>query len=131
MIRIDPQTGLPRLPDGYFWRVDTSGVQIRKIFVTPWSSYRRHETNYDMPWTVYKVETREVDTFRYGFFGRKIPYKRVEYRHVGSYMVEFKSVIIEPDSILEECQQLLEYWEQTEKRRALYGDYPPKKLDTE
>lgn len=109
-LTIDPDTNLPALPEGHFWRVkqDEYGyldVQIRRKRKRLWSAL---------------VETGAV-------------------LHREGFNVKLTSLHVNvPKAIAKAAERVYVKWmERTEgyrlyeERVALLGDYPPKKLDTE
>lgn len=121
------ETGLPALPEGYFWRVrhrrhhpyknwpeavatdfsrlqvllmkTVSGVRTEKVYQKPW--YRRTHREITTPYTSEDVEFVE-DT-------------------EGT----------NPIAVRNAANRIMKRWEKAKVRDALIGDYPPKTLDVE
>jgi len=114
---IDPETGLPSLPEGYFWRVARSigkREEVRLIF--------RKET------------TENVVTFSTLFTGKTKPVKTTVTRQIESFPVSaaYTDPVV---GIFEATCSLLTYMAgriTNEVRgpgmQAYYGDYPPKNV---
>lgn len=92
-MNIDETTGLPELPEGYFWRVNRQSVEIRKTL--PNTEWRRAEGwgfSFESYYTEGKRETRTVSKTkivesRVGLFKKRIvkteiPYDSPEERRV-------------------------------------------------
>lgn len=115
-IEIDPTTGLPTLPEGYFWRVIEEeyahvGIEIRRrrrfgstvvIDMYVWHNWDGAHPDSDEPILVSNVSDKEFT----------------------------------PEAILRTAEYLLKKWRARDARalryqanKALLGDYPPKKLE--
>lgn len=127
MIDIDETSGLPRLPEGYFWRVGEYYVEVREWKPdTNWELERDYQRSYNYSG---RVETREVIVRPGSPFRREKKRKefRVTNRSVEAY------TIYPPDPVTREnvaslCEKALQEWTERENRKKIYGDYPPKKL---
>lgn len=145
MTNIDETTGLPKLPEDHFWRIEENRIQIMES--GEWTEWGAPEPYYYEP---DEKESREViETVSIGV-GRRVripngnPPKE-EHRYlthiskyskrygkwgyklsIGEYLLDGNPVT--PDNILERCTEVLQEWEDEKKRKELYGDYPPKKL---
>lgn len=128
MSEIDPNTGLPKLPEDYFWRITPHGVEIRKRLPdTDWeyipAMYRNHQDC--------KVEVRWVDNPRMRKWNRlfyvflqddRIPETR--YTNRSEVVVQSEYVPVLKRTIQGICEELLDALES----RMMVGDYPPNKL---
>lgn len=127
MSEIDEATGLPVLPDGYFWRVRDYTVEIRRNLPPgPW--YR--ESYYGEPQTSGDFEKR-VRTV-----GRRWPRKpliEVESRVVNRSEAVWAVAgeVVTRDNLLSLARSALADWEDALAREALLGDYPPKRFEGE
>ena len=130
---MDADTGMPVIPDGYFWR-----VKIDYELDSPWPG----------PSAVVQLrERRRIgsrrlardDVYLYSFDPRDIAAKKATYR-----LHEFPMIPIDPDDweeqIFELAEKVLEkqkknldefalYAKQLEASARIKGDYPPKKLE--
>lgn len=120
------ETGLPALPEGYFWRVrhrryrpykdydfiatdetrlqvllmkTVSGVRTEKVYPKPW--YRRTHREITTPYTV--EDTQFVEDCE------------------GT----------NPIAVRNAANRIVKRWEKAKVRDALVGDYPPKTLEVE
>lgn len=137
-MNIDPKTGLPEVPEGYFWRVTKSGFE--------WSEYRE-------PHPLLTVDLRKRDPKRW--YHRSEPSHSVQsvnlsiytdkmYTRDGFYYPEpkwrdhsdedYQNIIRNAAVKLYERNQVsLEQAAIRERTRAavakIVGDYPPKKIE--
>lgn len=118
------ETGLPALPEGYFWRVrhhrtwdqgyhygvitDTTRLQVLLIKT---SSGTRTEEVWPKPW--YRRTPREITT----------PYTSEDIKFVedaeGTHAIAVRNA----------ANRIMKQWEKAKVRDALVGDYPPKTLE--
>lgn len=118
------ETGLPELPEGYFWRVrhhrsrdqgyhdwvvtDTTRLQVLLMQTV---SGTRTEKVYPKPW--YRLTHQEITT----------PYTYEEIQFVedceGTH----------PIAVSNAANRIMKRWEKAKVRDALVGDYPPKTLE--
>ena len=97
-----PETGLPELPEGHFWRLAPEGygrgveVEIRRkrLGLRALSVLVAHGTIYGT-----------------GAFATSIPYERVEV-----------------EDVRRTAERVLETWASRSRGRSIFGDYPPKSL---
>lgn len=98
-MNIDEATGLPELPEGYFWRVRADHVQIRLSL--PDSEWRpRDEYGFFMSWIgpdEGKRETREVEVqvtrSRKGRWGATVSEEVTEVRYEQRYVNQSEEVV--------------------------------------
>lgn len=134
MTEIDPETGLAKLPDGYFWRVESSSLEI--IYKVPqgkWSEWARGEgawyANADVEfrghwfWREHRFRCRASEQVawieRYG-----------EWEQIS---IDWFWRCITPDpntaeNLVQRTIDSYEKWQTAIKRQSILGDYPPKKL---
>lgn len=142
---IDNETGLPELPEGYFWRVNRDSVEIRENLAdTNWTTrttYIFSAYGSENPRRETREVVREVTTLReVGFFRpRFIPEVRYKTEHEERYTNRSNGIVkawtdkteieehypVTKKNILSLCERALETFE----ARNLLGDYPPKKLE--
>lgn len=119
------ETGLPALPEGYFWRVrhhetydwayyghhtqvDKSRLQV--LLLKTFSGTRTEKV-YPKPW--YRRTHKEITT----------PYTSEDIQFVedaeGTHAIAVRNA----------ANRIMKRWEKAKVRDALVGDYPPKKLE--
>lgn len=142
---IDESTGLPKLPEGYFWRVGESALSImwRKP-VGVWSEWKPVTSTAAFLSTSYEVEnrTREearrwprktvmVPEYRTRLSGDDVPvfvtrYGEWEPAYRGWQCVEADPVTVE--NLHDRALETFTGWDAKKASDALLGDYPPKKF---
>lgn len=120
------ETGLPALPEGYFWRVqhrrysthegypwvskDTTRLQVLLMNTI---SGTRTETVFPKPW--YRRTHKEIE----------VPYTSEDTQFVedceGTH----------PIAVRNAANRIMKRWDKAKVRDALVGDYPPKTLEVE
>lgn len=118
------ETGLPALPEGYFWRVrhrryrpnkypdwvttDTTRLQV--LLIKTFSGTRTEKV-YPKPW--YRRTHKEITT----------PYTSEDIEFVedaeGTHAIAVRNA----------ANRIMKRWEKAKVRDALVGDYPPKTLE--
>lgn len=119
-MRIDPNTGLPELPEGYFWRVghpkeyvygftfeDTSKLAVRLMWEQP---------------------DREVEDKRNKIVQKLVPRPK-RYEPQDPLTVDAQECKGTSDrAILDAANVIMKRWKAKAKMHSKLGDYPPKKL---
>lgn len=116
------ETGLPALPEGYFWRVrhheaynwsgltyvDKSRLQV--LLIKTFSGTRTEKV-YPKPW------------YRRTHKGIEVPYTSEDIQFVedaeGTHTIAVRNA----------ANRIMKRWEKAKVRDALVGDYPPKTLE--
>lgn len=142
---IDKKTGLPELPEGYFWRINPFSVEIHiELDDTEWAEYDPFWSNYNPESFRYQYDYREVvktREVRKWFRTKTEEYTARERREVNRSYLEVSVMsdilfpefdrpfpsraTILPEDVLPLCEKALREWE----AKKLYGDYPPKKFE--
>lgn len=111
-MNIDVKTGLPELPDGYYW-------EIREY------KYESYDIIYN-----YTLDTLQISicTRRKRWFGTKVT------RVVSSLMLErgtTRHSVVAPTTknILKYAKEAWDVFERARTLRSAVGEYPPKKLE--
>lgn len=154
---IDPNTGLPKLPEGLYWRVQEFYISIvREDTWDDWALNERcqcEDISYDGPqcgprmdgWSWFFREPRrdEVGREALGPEARYVTAPGGGYKHevrrgysetvaVNTYTTLLVGETTR-DNVIERCESLLDKYlreaEIQEMKDKLYGDYPPKKLE--
>lgn len=136
----DPNTGLPALPEGYFWRIASEGVQIRKSLPdTKWESYDPGYPYYGEPLIEGDYETRTVEDSVsqvvprpwWNLFGtdrlvtREIKSRQGRFVNRSSAELTYRpDTAITHDNVESVVAEAYKRFEAL----SLFGDYPPKKL---
>lgn len=133
---IDDATGLPALPEGFFWRVNEVSVEIRKRLPdSEWGPIYAHWGG----WSTYQPSgtgeseerTKEVTVYKKRFLRKPLKTLELEYeyREINRSEVVEKIATLDPritrENLLDLCREAVEAME----ARKLYGDYPPKTLN--
>lgn len=151
-IDIDETTGLPRLPDGYFWRVRKEGYSQYSFAwaVGGWigqvSIYAKDEAQQWSDWsdriTKYRdgnrdYEYREIPAEKKKLFASRT---RSLVRQERSRFSEREVLVhssteatddnnpVSAKNILARCEEVIDAWNESIERKKIYGDYPPKRL---
>jgi len=153
---LDPETGLPDLPAGHFWKVTRggsnemtywSGAQIWKLDEGIWSGWKwsGSNTNYmnllDEPkhYEVELIHLNKVIDFPAGGY-RKKTRNPVEdsllwrYRHIDPIHVYTRSEddrddapLITEENLVAEATKTFLAWEKHKNNKKVLGNYPPQK----
>lgn len=137
---IDQNTGLPQLPEGYFWRVEEHTITIFADAV--WGEWRENVRGWYQGSKTAELRVRKER--RRGFlFGsvkvNEVRIKHTQRMHLKTYgewefsegkMRNTEADPVTPGNVVERCQEVLLEWEADKSRKAIYGDYPPKKLES-
>lgn len=148
---IDEITGLPRLPEGQYWRIEKNHIRI--MGEPQWTDWTTTAGAYRYSLEVEeRLRPRDKSKWWEQRMSLKSPKKLTEYRYLldteltgqkfGEWDCEWSygSMLIKPDpvtreNVVERCQALLEREAAEELKKAqdeaFYGDYPPKKLEDE
>lgn len=129
MTDIDLNTGLPALPENFFWRVGehVSGFPFEAPCVRVELVEKYLEPKL--------VETLNVNTFLW--FNRKVEVYEEENVHFrqdiyekvdGERIIDKSLSEVTPADILETAQKLFDRYTRVKETRNLFGNYPPKKL---
>lgn len=151
MTTIDPATGLPELPEGHFWNIEENRISIHKTLPdTGWES-RDHNYGYNYSYDEEGArETREVviplepgrrgikrerTETQYRYVNRHIAVKTSRYGDWDYVGVSWGWSSTKPDPVTKEnivarCAKVLEDWNEETERQKLYGQYPPKRLES-
>lgn len=142
-IVMDEATGLPALPEGYFWRVGYSELSImRNAAAGNWSDWVSKNA---WRYSDYEREGRTIQVGVKRFTRRPVMVEQSRYRRPARVVAEFVkrygewdedwrySCCIEPDPMTREnlydrACEVYNNWQQKLAERALVGDYPPKKF---
>lgn len=118
------ETGLPELPEGYFWRVrhrryrpfekydwvDTDTTRLQVLLIKTFSGTRTEKV-YPKPW--YRRTHKEIE----------VPYTSEDIQFVedaeGTHTIAVRNA----------ANRIMKRWEKAKVRDALVGDYPPKTLE--
>lgn len=156
-INIDPTTGLPELPEGYFWRISEHRIEIIRILQEEgeWSEWERIKPKgrrWSTKSVAFEFELRPHPILRlllprgYQRARRNLVESCVAWERYGEGWLEMtwewgaagpdEPDPVTPENVIERCQAVLAGWEkrkteeaEREARQSLYGDYPPKKLE--
>lgn len=147
---LDLNTGLPLLPANQFWRIEENQISIMEQqpegewAECAWYEYRNYKASpskYDVKTETSVVTTnrrryyRSKDITEVKYFYRTKPTESlVHTKMFGGWIHHFAySDCQEPDpvthgNVVERCQAIINEMESENKRKALYGDYPPKTI---
>lgn len=103
-MKIDPTTGLPELPEGYFWKVS------------------RTENPYGLSEEPVFVELMRTSTFD----GVLVLYRRVTRFTPFEEYVDFRD--LKPRHIRSTAKSVYRAWKRLQRSEELLGDYPPNSL---
>lgn len=121
---LDDATGLPALPEGYFWRVrhrqyrptnrydwwDTDTSRLQVLLMRTVSGVTT-EQRWPKPW--YRLSPRVIT----------VPYTSEDVQYVED------AEGTHPIAVRNAAYRILKQWEKAKVRDALIGDYPPMKLE--
>jgi hypothetical protein len=111
---IDPNTGLPLVPEDYFWRVlDKHWEWNAKI--PPKVNLMRH------------VELKHTHRGRHWW---QPSYVVDESYDQVAYSQRTKDGKLTKETILDAAEEIMQWWADAKARQKLVGDYPPKKLES-
>lgn len=141
-IKIDPNTGLPELPEGYFFRVTSWDVQIRKTYPDTkwltsdprgnWDSYRVYSDKET------RTVARGIEESKRTWRGRqKVTRTRnvKEFRFVNRSKLVYSARPTEEDgeitkkNLLELATNAYIKYAEMKENESIRGDYPPKKFE--
>jgi hypothetical protein len=114
-MNINPETGLPSLPGGYFWRVENAS---------------RYST--DPSAIIVRLMQKIVRKVSYPV---KLHWWSLRYttltneEHEEVYITGHYAKGVHPQAILDAANVCIKKWEQEKIRNSLLGDYPPKSLN--
>ena len=145
MSEIDETTGLPKLPEGHFWRVEPNALLImQNREAGEWTGWAYgHGTTYRFD-SSHDLETRDRSE-KQGLRRVLVPEYRVRrakgplalfakrfgtWKEWGDGNRRFvENDPVTPANLLERALETLADWEATKAANALLGDYPPKRFE--
>lgn len=121
MSDIDVATGLPQLPEGYWWQVGRVADEEGMYHVTV-SIVTKHKY---VSWRPKRLWIFELGSKRY-------EYEQISTVRVGIVRDATRKLMdqlqVTPSDILLTAQEVLSTWEKSLEVEKLLGDYPPNKL---
>lgn len=120
---IDEETGLPKLPEGYFWRVrHHRETAMNSYYGNPyiWEDKTRLQVQ-----LVNAKKHTEVTSERKWF--RTVEATRETTREVVLFTEDAQGT--NPIAVRNTANRIMNLWIKAKERDALVGDYPPKKLE--
>lgn len=134
MNAIDPQTGLPALPDGMFWRIvpaERDGFSEIQIVIAGENEWSEWEEGY-APWSNWRSETLAYEVrinkerVRGRLFARRRVFHEMRMRRL-THSVYAETFRVTSENLVSCCERALRNFLQNAKAASLYGDYPPKR----
>jgi hypothetical protein len=151
---IDPETGLPQLPKDHFWQVERQRISI-EVYAGKWDAWYDYDTNVlraeeelvrlqendDL-----RFETRTVEAEIKKRFHKPVKLYKTQFRvqysktvvetfvgehfQYGRIVNEGSTDIIDASNLLTYATALYTEWQADLEAEKVYGNYPPKKLES-
>ena len=121
MKHIDTATGLPKLPDDYFWRVRHHRIQVQGSL----DYFTRTDTSRLQVQLIHKYTLTKPRTIqKRNWFGRKV-WTTGYYEDVAENAVITEDALgTNPIAIQNAANRIMKLWAKAKERDRLVGDYP-------
>lgn len=122
---IDSETGLPKLPENFFWRVRHRRHNVTGMFDT----FTRTDTTRLQVQLIHKYTSTSLrNTQKRNWFGRKV-WTAEYYEDVAENALFTEDTQgTNPIAVKNAANRITHLWEKAKVRDALIGDYPPNSL---
>lgn len=138
-MEIDKNTGLPQLPENFFWSVGPWEIRIKEnVGPGEWSDWYS-QLSWPIDKTSYEIETKNE---RYSFwrntkfirFRRKpttrtvfiATYNEDEYDVDEDFLESPDKEPVTAENLVARCTEIYGVWRKFQEANSIYGDYPPK-----
>lgn len=118
-------TGLPTLPEGYFWR-----VRHRLYYPAGFYEFAHTDKTRLQVQLIHKYEVTRTGTSTHrNWFGKYVqrPYERIDLVENELFTEDTEGT--NPIAVQNAANRIVKLWEKAKERDALIGDYPPKSLE--
>lgn len=127
MTDIDTATGLPALPEGYFWRVQHHREYADTVYGRVRINNDRERLQVVL---IHRYEkTRTGTTTHRNWLGRYVhkPYTDIDV--IEDALFTEDTLGTNKIAVQNAANRIVKLWEKAKERDALIGDYPPKSLE--